>query len=293
MTEVETVVACQNELGEGPVWSPDEGAIYWVDIAQSELHRHYPGSGSNESFKTEKAITALAICDRGGLVTATADGYAFWDTDTQQFDPIADPEAELEDNRFNDGAVDPRGRFWAGTMNGRDETQVHGSLYRLDADRSVHKMDSGFTVSNGTGWSPDGKTMYFTDSLHYSIYAYDFDAASGAIENRRTFAEFSGEDGVCDGLTVDSEGGVWSALWGGWRVQRFDPDGVVEREVRIPVSVASSCAFGGENLDELFVTTAWTGLSDEERAQQPGSGDLLKAHVGITGQIEPKYARGV
>ena len=269
------------------MWNPHEGSIYWLDIVEKHVQRFHPPTGKHEIFELDRRITALAFRESGGLVTATDRGFAFWDLETGEFEPISDPEPNLGTNRLNDAAVDPQGRFWAGTMNEQAAEQPDGSLYRMDADLSVHKMDSGFTVSNGTGWSPDGRIMYFTDSLRRCVFAYDYDVASGSIENRRVFAEFPEEGGAPDGLTVDSEGFVWSALWPGWRVARLDPDGKEERDVKLPQPVASSCCFGGENLDELYITSAG---SDEDRKEHPGTGDLFRAHVGIVGQVEPKFA---
>ena len=183
--------------------------------------------------------------------------------------------------------MDRRGRFWAGTMTVEGATSA---LYRLDADASVHKMESGITIANGLGWSPDNKIMYFTDTMIHTIYAYDFDLESGSIANRRVFAHDPDLPGLPDGLCVDSEGCVWSARILDWRIVRYDPDGRVEREIRLPVKNPTSCAFGGENLDELYVTTAAIGLTDEEARQQPLAGDLFRIHTGIVGQVEPSFA---
>jgi sugar lactone lactonase YvrE len=194
--------------------------------------------------------------------------------------------------RFNDGAVDGEGRFWAGTMNKdvEDPAVTDGCLYRLDPDRSCHKMGSGFTISNGIGWSLDQRIMYFTDTLRSVIYAYDFDPARGTIGNRRPFVRVPPEEGYPDGLTVDSEGCVWSALWGGWKVVCFDPRGRAVDEVRLPVSDVSSCAFGGSDLRDLYITSAWEELSAEERALQPLAGDLFRARLPVPGREESRFA---
>jgi sugar lactone lactonase YvrE len=184
MSEVEHLLAVQNSLGEGPLWHPKEQTLYWVDIDKHCFHRLIPQTDQHETFAVGLPIGVLAFRSRGGLVMATRDGFAFWDFDKQTLEFIADPEADKPEARFNDGAVDRQGRFWAGTMS----DDFTNSLYRLDPDGSVRKMESGIGVSNGTGWSPDDKIMYFTDSPKRIIYAYDFDPATGAIENRRTFA---------------------------------------------------------------------------------------------------------
>ena len=166
----------------------------------------------------------------------------------------------------------------------------HSCLYRLDADLSVHVMETGIGTSNGIGWSPDRRTMYYTDSPRQVIYAYDFDAESGGLSHRRAFMDSTGEWGFPDGLAVDSEGFVWSARWEGWKITRYDPQGQVEREIRLPVERVTSCAFGGPNLDELYITTAWTSLDDTGRAQQPLAGDLFRLRVGIKGQPASRFA---
>ncbi|HEV2579310.1 MAG TPA: SMP-30/gluconolactonase/LRE family protein, partial [Ktedonobacteraceae bacterium] len=171
-----------------------------------------------------------------------------------------------------------------------DSRQPEGSLYRLDPDHSLHVMETNIRISNGIGWSPDRRLMYFTDSPLRMIYVYDFDAASGALENRRPFVHTPTEKGVPDGLTVDSEGFIWSACWGGWKITRYDPAGKVERVLQLPVQYPTSCAFGGASLDELFITSAWTALSEEKRRQQPLAGDLFRADVGVKGLEEPKFA---
>jgi len=274
-----------SKLGEGPVWNADEQALYWVDIEQGRVHRLHPATGAHDVFDLGLPIGALGFRSSGGLVIATRAGFAFWDLQTQELRFVADPEADRPDARFNDGAVDRQGRFWAGTM-GQGPTS---SLYRLDPDGSVHRMETGITIANGIGWSPDNRTMYFTDSPLRVIYAYDFDPATGAIENRRPFVHTPDEEGVPDGLVVDSEGFVWSARWGGWKVTRYDPAGKVEREVRLPVQHPTSCTFGGPRLDELYVTSAWTALSEEERGKQPWAGDLFRLRAGVKGLAEPKF----
>ncbi len=291
MNELEHVLAVQNRLGEGPLWNVQEQALHWVDIANNCFYRYEPGTGKLETFDVGVPVGVLAMRAAGGLVMATKSGFAFWKRqDGLRF--IADPEADKAHTRFNDGAVDCRGRFWAGTMCGLEVAcpQPEGSLYRLDTDLSLHVMETNVGVSNGIGWSPDTRLMYFTDSPLHLISVYDFDAATGAIENRRPFVHTPDEKGVPDGLTVDSEGFVWSACWGGWKITRYDPAGKVERIIQLPVQYPTSCAFGGATLDELYITSAWTALSEEKRQQQPFAGDLFRLKVGIAGLEEPKFA---
>lgn len=291
MNEVERVLAVNNKLGEGPVWSTEEQVLYWVDIENDCFFRLHPTSGKYEVFDAGLPVGVLALRDHGGLVMATKSGFAFWDQQ-KGLHLIVDPEADKPHTRFNDGAVDCRGRFWAGTMCGLSKMceEPEGNLYRLDPDGSVHTMETGLMISNGIGWSPDNKLMYFTDSTPKMIYVYDFDVATGAIENRRPFIYTPGEEGEPDGLAVDSEGYIWSARWGGWKITRYDPAGKVEREIRLPVACPTSCAFGGENLDELYITTAWTALSEEQKKNQPYAGSLFRVRTGIKGLERPKFA---
>ena len=289
MNSVEHVLAVQNKLGEGPVWSAGEQALYWVDIENNTFYRYYPASGEYECFDVGLPIGVLALRAKGGLVMATKKGFAFWHQQ-QGLHFIADPEADKPHTRFNDGKIDCQGRFWAGTMCGeKPECSGEGSLYRLDPDGTITTMESGLTVSNGIGWSPDNTLMYLTDSPLRVIYAYDFDAATGAIANRRPFIATPNERGFPDGLSVDSEGYIWSARWGGWKITRYDPTGKVERELALPVQFPTSCAFGGPNLDELYITSAWTELNAEKRAQQPQAGDLFRVQTGIKGIEQPLF----
>jgi sugar lactone lactonase YvrE len=286
MDEVERVLRIGNRLGEGPLWSVDEGALYWVDIEGNRLYRFRPADGTLESFDTGLPVGGLGLRASGGLVVATKNGFAFWDPHTLSLTFIADPEADKPAARFDDGAVDRRGRFWAGTL----APGATSSLYRLDPDLTVHTMETGITASNGIGWSPDNRTMYFTDTRRKTIYAYDFDVATGHISNRRSFVFTPDEEGVPDGLAVDSEGFIWSARWGGWKVSCYDPSGKLEREVRLPVQYPTSCAFGGDRLDELYVTSARTRVSEEQIREQPFAGDLFRLGMGIRGLPEPKFA---
>lgn len=291
MDEVEHLLSVQNKLGEGPVWNPEERALYWVDIYGNCFYRFEPATGKLEAFDVGVSVGALAIREAGGLVMATRSGFAFWDRQ-DGLRHIIDPEAHKPYTRFNDGAVDCRGRFWAGTMCDPEDAclQPEGSLYRLDPDLALHVMEKGVGISNGIGWSPDKRSMYFTDSPLRVIYIYDFDAASGAIENRRPFIHTPEEKGVPDGLTVDCEGFIWSVCWGGWKITRFDPAGKVARVIQLPVQYPTSCAFGGASLDELFITSAWTALSEDKRKRQLFAGDLFRLDVGVKGLEEPMFA---
>jgi sugar lactone lactonase YvrE len=218
-------------------------------------------------------------------VLATENSFAFWD-EINGLQPIVEPEAGKTVARFNDGKVDRQGRFWAGTMTEDEDTS---SLYRLDADHTVHTMESGVMIANGLGWSPDQKRMYFTDSPRRLICVYDYDAASGNIENRRVFVEVPEVEGVPDGLTIDVEGCIWSAHWGGWKVTRYDPQGKVMEVIQMPVEFPTSCFFGGPDLSTLFITSARVTLDEAGRQAQPLAGDVFQVATDTKGFPAVKY----
>lgn len=290
MYDIERVASVQNEVGESPRWDIEAQALYWLDIWDSPaVFRLQPATGEFTRWTPGLPVTGQARRSQGGFMFATRTGLHFWDERTGESQFIHDPEAGNRPVRFNDGSADRLGRFWAGSTYADDQFRAEGSLYRMDHDRSVHKMAGGLACSNGLGWSPDNKTLYVTAQFAYELLAFDFDLASGEIANRRSFARVPEADGLPDGLTVDAEGCVWSAQWGGWRITRYDPDGKIERVVKLPVPNPTSCAFGGPDLTDLYVTTAWLGLSDGERRAAPGSGDLYVMHTDIRGLPEPKY----
>lgn len=283
----EHVIACQNIVGEGPLWNVKEKAIYWVDIDGKKIQRFYPETKKNEVFDMPIKICLMAFRSKGGMILGAEDGFYFWDPSTKKLDFISHPEKGKTDARFNDGKVDRKGRLWAGTMTYQGASS---SLYRMDTDLSVHQMESGITISNGVGWSPDNKIMYFVDSIRYVIYAYDFDFEKGYLSNRRVFVQLAESFGIPDGLTVDSEGHVWVAIYGGWKVMRYDPSGNVSAEINFPVSKPSSCMFGGKNFDELYVTTISDGLTAEDKLKQPMAGDLFVIKTDVKGLPEPDFA---
>lgn len=289
MVEVRCAVRCHNKLGEVPVWDVAEQALYWVDIEGKALQRLRPGSGEVRVWNLPERIGSFALREGGGLVCAFESGFAFFDPESERIDWIARPEAHLPGNRFNDGKCDRKGRFWAGTMD--DSLSAHtAALYRLDPDLSVHKMDSGVGISNSLAWSPDDRLFYFADTLDREIRVYDYDHATGAISNRRLFANTLGDPGSPDGSTIDADGFLWNAQWNGWRLVRYAPDGSVDRVIELPVEKPTSCMFGGPELATLYVTTAIWDLSGEALEKQPLAGALLALDVGVKGLPEPRFA---
>jgi sugar lactone lactonase YvrE len=277
-------------VGESPVWSAGENLLYWVDITRGVIHRYHPSSGLDEKFKVPQPVSAIALRQKGGLVLALRDGFAFFDPTSGELEMIGDPEENLPDNRFNDAKCDPQGRFWGGTMSNKRWNEPSGSLYRLDPDLKILKMRGGVVCSNGMGWSPDGKTMYHTESFRYAIYAFDFDPSSGDISNRRVFAKVDQKSGVFpDGLTVDRDGFVWSVHNAVAKVVRYNTRGVIVAEIEVPVPRPCGCAFGGEHFDRLYITTARETLTDETLREIPLCGSIFVVEPGVKGFPEPLF----
>ena len=288
MVQVKCIWPAAAVLGEGPVWDEEEEALYWVDIKAAAVHRYAPASGATQSWPMPERIGCIARRRQGGFVAGLKSWFAFLDLPSARIEPIGDPEPDLPGNRFNDGKCDAAGRFWAGTMDDNEENPT-GSLYRLDPDCRWHRIDRGYVVTNGPAFSPDGRTLYHTDSVGRTIYAFDL-SPDGSVSSKRSFIEIPTDAGYPDGMTVDSEGHLWVAHWGGWRLTRFRPDGTIERAIELPVAQVTSCAFGGAALDTLYVTTASIGLDAKARAKQPLAGGLFELPVGVQGLPSPRFA---
>lgn len=286
--EVQLAYQANDILGEGPVWVPDEQALYWVDILRPKLRRWHPASGIYQDWTMPADIGCFALREKGGAVLGLRTGIAFLDFSNSAVTQLIDPEADLKFTRFNDGKCDRLGRFWAGTMD-EESPNYRGALYRLDTNGEIRQMKPGIGISNGLGWSPDNRTMYYTDSAKHTIWAYDFNLRSGTITNQRVFAR-TPEGYVPDGLTVDAEGFVWSAKWDGWKVVRYAPDGSIDQEVPLPVQRPTSCMFGGSELKNLYITSATTGLTESELTAQPLAGGVLVLENDIQGLPEPYFA---
>jgi sugar lactone lactonase YvrE len=275
-------------LGESPLWSAGEDALYFVDIKSPRLFRHDLRTGGTRITSLREAVGAIALRRRGGLIAAARSGFAFIDSDGTMSHAFHRPEAEPPRNRFNDGKCDRAGRFWAASMDDAEQYAT-GNLYCLDAALQARRAAGGFVIGNGLGWSPDDRIFYFTDSVRRRIYAYDFDRAAGAIANRRVFAAIADDAGFPDGLCVDADGYVWSAHWDGWRVTRYAPDGRIAEVLPMPVPRPTSCAFGGADLATLFVTSARVGLDAASLARAPLSGSVLAVRTGRRGLPEPYF----
>ncbi len=274
-------LACK--LGEGPVWVARDAALWSVDIEAPAVHRLDPASGERFSWIPPCRIGSLAPRASGGFVAGTERGFAHVDPVAGIFELLTDPEADRPGNRFNDGKVDPAGRFWGGTMDDAKRA-ASGALYRLDADLQATRVEDGFRITNGPAFSPDGRTMYHTDTLRRTTWAYDL-ATDGAVSNKRVFAAWPEGFGNPDGMTVDAQGYLWVAFWGGACVRRVAPDATVVGDHPLPCSNVTSMSFGGPNLDRLFVTSARQGLDADALAAQPLAGGLF--------EIDARGVRGV
>ncbi|HTV69424.1 MAG TPA: SMP-30/gluconolactonase/LRE family protein [Rhizobiaceae bacterium] len=287
VSQVECALPWGAQLGEAPVWVAEENKLYWVDILHPAIHRFDPKTGKNESRNVTKLVSAVVPTSSGGFIVASQDGIERFDFDSGSFSAYAEPEPGLSENRLNDAKTDPAGRLWVGSMR-LDVSRPGGSLYRLSRE-SVARMETGITVANGLGWSPDGATFYFVDTVPGVIYAYDFDNLTGAISGRRTLATVPDSEGRPDGLAVDAEGGIWCAIWDGWRVNRYLPDGRIDRVIDMPVPRPTSVAFGGKNLDTLFITSARTRLPASTLSEAPLSGGIFACQPGMRGLLPTPF----
>jgi sugar lactone lactonase YvrE len=287
--EVTCVLLAKAQIGEGPWWSAAEQRLYWVDILGKQIHVFDPATGKNVTHTLPDIVTSVAPRAKGGLVVTMRTDIGYFDPSTGKLVSVATPP-ERAGNRFNDGKCDRQGRLWAGTMGDVDWDSPVGNLYRFDGAEAV-RMEEKICCSNGLGWSPDSKTMYFTESFKHRIFAYDFDAATGTLSNRRVFLTLEPHDSAFpDGMTVDAEGYVWCAQPMFGRLARYDPKGQLERVIELPVSRGTGVMFGGADLGTLYVTTMRTTLSDDQLAEEPLAGSLLALRPGVKGLPETPFA---
>lgn len=289
MTQVRCIWDAGAALGEGPVWVAREHALYWVDIKGGQIHSLSPATGARSSWSTPQQPGSLAPAVDGGFIGAFRNGFAKISLGEAEIvlEAIADPEEDRPGNRFNDGKVDGKGRFWAGTMDDH-EKDPSGVLYRLDPDLSWRSLDDGYVVTNGPAFSPDGRTLYHTDTFAGLIHAFDL-ADNGSLGNKRPFVRIPTDRGYPDGMTVDADGCLWVAHWGGWGLSRFDPEGKLCGQIDLPVAQVTSCAFGGSDLTQLFITTAAIGLDAQARRRQPLAGGLFICEPGVAGLPSPLF----
>jgi sugar lactone lactonase YvrE len=288
--DVELVLDAKATLGEGAIWDSRWQRLLWVDIDEGEVHIFNPADLSDRTIMVGRKVGTVVPRESGGLMLAVEDGFAELDLGTGETKILYDPEPDLPDNRFNDGKCDPAGRFWAGTIS-LARKQGTANLYCMDTDLSVKRMLAGVTNSNGLVWSLDHTKMYYIDTPTRRVTAFDYDSDTGQIADPRPVVEVPPDTGKPDGMTIDAEGMLWVAHFSGARVTRWDPDtGEALEVVPVPALRVTSCAFGGEKLDELYITTARTGADDEELKKYPHAGGLFLARPGVRGVRASEFA---
>ncbi|MEZ5832514.1 MAG: SMP-30/gluconolactonase/LRE family protein [Dongiaceae bacterium] len=277
-------------LGEGPTWRPRENALYWIDLRAPAIFRYDCASGVNRTLPVELGdrLGAMVFTESGGMVVADRTGIHQVDRANQRC-LLSHPDSAQALTCFNDAKCDYRGRLWSGTADTKD-TDATGSLYVFDPKGQGRRIDTGFICSNGPAFSPDGKRAYFTDSYAFEIWFYDIDPATGEIGPRQSFAKVPQADGYPDGMTVDAEGFLWNAHWAGWRITRYDPDGRIDRVLKVPVPMPTAIAFGGPDMKRLFITSASLDMTPQQLEEAPWSGCLMACDLDIAGLPDRDYA---
>jgi sugar lactone lactonase YvrE len=272
--KIETITNQLCKLGEGPVWDAARNEIYWIDIINGMIHQYAMNDGSSKAYNVNAMIGCLAICKNGELLLALENGFGFLDRSSGHLRMSHDPESHLSTNRFNDGKCDVEGRLWAGTM-AIDESLGAGSVYVFHDSQSRKKIEN-VSISNGIAWNADNTKMYFIDTPTFEVVSYSFDKTTAAIEDKNVIIHIPRTDGYPDGMTIDKEGMLWIAHWGGWQITRWNPNtGKKLCHISLPVSRVTSCTFGGTDLKDLFITSARVGLTDDELQKQPLAGSLF------------------
>jgi len=280
---VEVALKAEADLGEGPLWDPASGSLLWVDINAGLVHRFDPLTGADHATGVGQSVGAVAPTLRPDtVVVAVRDGYGSLDLATARFRLIAPVEADVPENRMNDGKCDSHGRFWAGTQS-LDHALSRAGLYRLELDGSVTPVLTDVSISNGIGWSPDDRTMYYVDTMTGGLDRLEFEPSTGSVRDRRRLVDIPPPEGLPDGLAVDVEGCIWLALWGGGVIKRFDPTGRLLSSIPMPVRYPTSCAFGGQRLDTLFITSA------KRQMGEVLGGSLFAITPGVTGLLPQAY----
>lgn len=276
-------------LGESPVWSPEDNAVYWIDILGKKLHRTSLNNPETRTWSLPGYPGMIALRRKGGLMIALQDGIYGFNPQTAELDLLVTLEADIPENRPNDGKCDELGRLWLGTMNTEDANKATGNFYRIDPDLTVTRIKSACRIPNGLAWNPDNTMMYHTDTRGEIVWSYAFNATSGECSEEREFFHFNrATSGGVDGAAMDKEGGYWVALYGGRQLIRVLPDGEPEMKIQLPVSQPTMPAFGGNDLRTLFITSARQKLDNEALLSEPFAGGLLAVNVDFQGhQVYP------
>lgn len=287
--QAEPIFSISTEHGEGPVWDTVEQKLYWVDLLQGKYFKADISTNEIKEFSVGQSLGFLALRENNeGLVVGVRDGFGFYNEERNELALIEpSPEQNNKEVRFNDGAVDPNGRFFGGTMEW-DGEENQGKLFRLNTDHSWDVLEENIHITNGMGWNPEKDTFFMIDTLHNAVYAFDYYLQTGDISNKRIHIQFP-ETEFPDGMTIDSEGGFWIAMWEGSKINHFDKYGVKVEEIAIPVLHPTSCCFGGANMKTLFITTSKLPLSEKDRKENPLAGRTFKVETNTVGQIEPRY----
>lgn len=290
MNGLKCVYEGKAQLGEGVFWSEREKRVYWVDIVGRQVCRFDPSSGVNEAVSVGQEVGAIVERVSGGLVAGLKDGVYSLDFDSGSLAKLCDPMEGNSENRLNDGKAGPDGRFYVGGMSDGPTD----FLFRIEkGGTDWSKVESGISISNGLCWSADARTFYYIDSPRRVVWAYDFDLVSGEVSNRRVVVDVRGEECIPDGMTIDVEGMLWVAFWDGWAVRRYDPNtGEMLQEIRLPVSRVTCCAFGGDDLDTLYITTASAWLEEAALRGQPLAGGLFAVKPGVKGRTAFLFGEG-
>lgn len=288
MRAADLLLDCRNTHGEGVLWDERSRCVWWTDIHGKNIWSFDPVARSPACFAVPARVCCFAPRARGGLVVAFAEGFALYDPESGERRDLARFEPDLPGTRLNDGRTDRAGRFVAGGMDEANGQPV-SSVWRVDADLSATRLFGGVTCANGTCFSPDGRIMYFADSPRRTLDAIEYDPATGAVGARRVLGSFDGP-GVPDGACTDADGFIWIAIWEGYRVERWSPDGRRDLTVEVPVRKPTCCAFGGKDLDVLYITTSRLGSSEAELAREPTSGSLFAFRPGVRGLLDTPFA---
>jgi len=290
MKEVNLVIDAKATLGEGAIWDYKNNRILWIDIEECSLNIFYPNEKENRKIKLNQKIGTVVPVEifENVVLIALEDGIYYLVLASEHVYKMIDLESKIKNNRFNDGKCDPAGRFWVGSMD-MNLSEGKGSLYCIDTNLSVKKNISGVTISNGIAWSVDSTMMYYIDTPTRAVAEYRYNIETASIKYSRIAIEIEKELGYPDGMTIDSEGKLWIAMWGGGYVTRWDPEtGKLLEKIELPALNVTSCAFGGKNLDTLYITSAIEGVSEENRNKYPFNGGLFSVKPGITG-IKANY----
>ena len=289
MTEIRCLLEKRSVLGEGPIWRPRENCLYWIDLKAPGIYCFDVITRQNRQIPAAlgKTLGGMVFARDGRMIVVDAEGVHELSTSGHR-NLLINPESDQVGNAFNDAKCDPKGRLWSGTGD-IEEVRPSGSLYVIEGQRRIRRIDSGIICSNGPAFAPDGRRAYFTDSMAREIYYYDIDLDTGLISERRSFYRANPDAGQPDGMTVDSEGFLWCANWDGWSITRYAANGQIDRVLKVPVPRPTSVCFGGPRMDQLFITSASDGLSADQLREAPLSGSLFFCEPGVRGLLDPEY----